>query len=87
VGWPDLFSREARRPGRPTGNFLKYKELRRAVRKAKITTGNQYREMQRKFPEWPFNPMVAYRVEWVSWWNFLGKKKKNRPNLSFREKK
>jgi hypothetical protein len=78
VSWQDLFGREGTGAGRPRNTqALKYSKLRRVVKREKISSQRHYDKAQKKHsPAWPSNPDRYYGEEWVSWWDFLGKKKK-----------
>ncbi len=56
--------------------FITFPQLRRAVRKANITSGEVYARVQRKHKGWPSKPNDYYK-NWVSWDDFFDREKVN----------
>ncbi len=58
-------------------NFLSYDEAKKYIKKFNFNNRNEYREYVRKnkIQFLPFNPERAYKKDWVTMYDFLGKEK------------
>jgi len=75
VSWDDFFGRKKR-------VFLTLPQLKRAVRKANIKKGSEYKQARKRGQKsWPAGPEEFY-ANWVSWFDLLGKRS---PYLEVRE--
>jgi len=66
VSWNDLFGKEK-------VEFISISQLKIEIEKCKINSQREY-DQNRK-TNWPSNPDVYYKDEWVSWNDLFGKKK------------
>jgi glutaredoxin-related protein len=55
--------------------FLTLPKLRKAVKEKGISGQERYKKKSPKHSDWPSNPGIYYRDEWVSWRDLFGKKK------------
>ena len=67
--------REAKENQKEKGRFLNFETLKAEVKAAGITANEKdYRQKQKKHPNWPSAPDVHYR-EWTNWPEFFGREK------------
>ena len=56
------------------GMFLSYIELKEEVRRAGIKTMREYQKEQKKHDNWPSNPNIKFKEDWINWNDLFGKK-------------
>ncbi len=66
ISWYDLFKRKEPK-------FLTLLQLKKAVKKAGISSEPAYRKERRKHSDWPSAPYIYYE-EWISWPHLFGRK-------------
>lgn len=64
TSWRSLFGMPA---------FLSFKDLKKSVKKEKVTSALVYKKMRKhkNMASWPSNPRFYYKDVWISWFDFL----------------
>jgi hypothetical protein len=60
--------------GRSIVAFLPFDKCKEEVAMCKFKSRSDYRNNRN--PNWPVAPNVAYKDQWINWYDFLGKKRK-----------